>query len=166
MRNDSTVRHFADNIGFSLCQSICTLKTLSKDQVTTTLANPLTSTTTPPPASSTSLHTPQERSENPRSTLEQPHVLPLVLASFTLHNGSASQEKSDVVIPITVSSQNGHTLCSALPDTDSPVTLLSEKLQCQLNPPAAPLDSHYHLVGTTGDSLTTLETAQIDIVLD
>ena len=29
-----------------------------------------------------------------------------------------------------------------------------------------PLDSHYHLLGATGDSLTTLETVQVDIVSD
>ena len=79
---------------------------------------------------------------------------------------TASQEKSDLVIPIITLSQNGHIPCSALITTGSPVTLLSEKLQCQLNLPAMPLDSHYHFLGATGDSLTTLETVQVDIVSD
>ena len=35
--------------------------------------------------------------------------------------------------------------CSALVDTGSPVILLSEKIQRQLNLPATPLKSHYHL---------------------
>ena len=50
--------------------------------------------------------------------------------------------------------------------TVSLVTLLREKSQHQLNLPATPLYSPYHLVGTTGDSLTTLESAQVDIMLD
>ena len=106
------------------------------------------------------------RSHNLRSTPEQPRILPLVLAIFTLSDVSASQEKSGMVIQITVSSQNGYTLCSVLLDTGSPVTLLSEKLQGQLNLPTMLLDSQYHLPGTIGNSLITLETAQSDIALD
>ena len=71
-----------------------------------------------------------------------------------------------MVIQITVSSQNGYTSCSVLLDTGSPVTLLSEKLQGQLNLPTMLLDSQYHLPGTIGNSLITLETAQSDIALD
>ena len=76
------------------------------------------------------------------------------------------RKKSGVVIPITVSSQSDHISCSAVVDTGSPVTLLSEKIQRQLNLPATPLESHYHLVGATGDTLTTLGTVQVDIVSD
>ena len=65
---------------------------------------------------------------NPKSTLEPPSTLPLVLASFTLHDVSTSQEKSGVVIPITISSQSDHISRSVLVDTGSPVTLLSEKM--------------------------------------
>ena len=106
------------------------------------------------------------RSHNLRSTPEQPRILPLVLAIFTLSDVSASQEKSGMVIQITVSSQNGYTSCSVLLDTGSPVTLLSEKLQGQLNLPTMLLDSQYHLPGTIGNYLITLETAQSDIALD
>ena len=78
--------------------------------------------------------------------------------SFTLHDAPVSQEKTGLVIPIKISSQNDHISCSALIDTGSP------KIQHQLNLPATPLESHYYLVGTTGDALTTLGTAQVDIV--
>lgn len=71
-----------------------------------------------------------------------------------------------MVIPITISSQNGHILCSALVDTGSPVTLLREKLQRQLNLPATSFDLQYHLVGATSDSLITLITAQVEIMSD
>ena len=74
-----------------------------------------------------------------------------------------SDEKSGVVIPITISSQSHHVSCSALVDTGSPVTLLNENIQSRLNLPATPLKSHYHLVGATGDALTTLGTIQVDI---
>ena len=67
---------------------------------------------------------------------------------------------------MTISSQSDHISCSALVDTGSPVTLLSEKIQCQLNFPATPLKSHYHLVGATGDTLTTLGTVQVDVDSD
>ena len=73
-----------------------------------------------------------------------------------------SDEKSGVVIPITISSQSHHVSCSALVDTGSPVTLLNENIQSRLNLPATPLKSH-HLVGATGDALTTLGTIQVDI---
>lgn len=76
-----------------------------------------------------SSHAPQTGSENPTSTPEKPRVLPLVLASFFLHDAAASQEKSGVVMLITISSQSGHMACSALLDTGSTVTLLNEKLQ-------------------------------------
>lgn len=72
--------------------------------------------------------------------------------SFTLHDASVSQEKTGVVIPITISSQSDQMSCSALIDTGSP------KIQHQLNLPAAPLESHYYLTGATGDALTTLGT--------
>ena len=70
----------------------------------------------------------QKRLGNPTSTLEPPSTLPLFLASFTLHDVSTSQEKSGVVIPITISSQSDHISRSVLVDTGSPVTLLSEKM--------------------------------------
>ena len=92
---------------------------------------------------------------NPTSTAEQPTTLPLVLASFTLHDVSASQEKSGEIIPIGISSQHDHTSCSALVDTGSPVTLLSEIIQCQPNLPGTPLESHDNLLGATGGTLTT-----------
>ena len=47
-----------------------------------------------------------------------------------------------------------------------PSQILSEKIQRQINLPATPLKSHYHLVGATGDTLTTLGTVQVDIVSD
>lgn len=84
-----------------------------------------------------------------------------VLAS--LNDASFSQEKHELVIPVTISSQNGHIPCSALLDMDDSVTLLGEKLQCQLNFSVKP---HYKLVVATGDFLTTLETAHVDIVWD
>ena len=86
---------------------------------------------------------------NPPPTVEKTTTLPLVLASFTLHDVSASQEKSGVIIPTTISSQHDHTSCSALIDTGSPIFLLSEKIQRQLNLPATSLDSHYKLLEAT-----------------
>ena len=130
------------------------------------MINPLTSATKSPLTLLTNLHSPQNGLDNPTSTPEQPCVLPVVLANFTLHDASASQEKSGVVIPIIILFQNGHIPCSALIDTGSPVTLLSEKLHGQLRLPSMPLNLHFHLVGATGDSLTTLGTAQVDIVSD
>ena len=65
-----------------------------------------------------------------------------------------------------IGNQRDHLLCSALVDTGYPVTLLSGKIQRQLNLPATPLKSHYNLVGATGDALTTLGTVQVDIVSD
>ena len=65
-----------------------------------------------------------------------------------------------------IGNQHDHLLCSALVDTGYPVTLLSGKIQRQLNLPATPLKSHYNLVGATGDALTTLGTVQVDIVSD
>ena len=102
---------------------------------------------------------------NPPPKVEQPTTLPLVLASFMLHDVSVSQEKSGVIIPTTISSQHDHTSCSALIDTGFPVTLLSEKIQRQLNLPATPLESHYKLLRATGETLTTLGTVQVDILL-
>ena len=118
----------------------------SADQTNNSLINSLTSTAASPPTSLTNSHIPQNGLDNPTPTPEQPSVLPLLLASFLLHDASASQGKPGVVIPIIISSQNGQIPCSILIDTVSPVTLLSEKLQCQLNLPATPLDSHYYLV--------------------
>ena len=96
---------------------------------------------TPPPSTlSIDPNHAQKEVNNPLSTPEQPPpTLPLVLASFSLHDLSLSQERSGVVIPITISSQNDHISCSALVNTGSPVTLLSETLQHQLNLPATPL---------------------------
>ena len=123
-----------------------------------------------PPSTSTSSidqNPAQNMVNNPWSTLERPPpTLPLVLASFSLHDLSISQEISGMVIPITILSQNDHISCSALVDTGSPVTLLSETLQCQLNFQAMPLKSHYHLVGAIGNALTTLGTVQVDITWD
>ena len=118
----------------------------SADQTNNSLINSLTSTAASPPTSLTNSHFPQNGLDNPTPTPEQPSVLPLLLASFLLHDASASQGKPGVVIPIIISSQNGQIPCSILIDTVSPVTLLREKLQCQLNLPATPLDSHYYLV--------------------
>ena len=44
-----------------------------------------------------------------------------------------------------------------------PVTLLSKKIQHQLILPTTPLNSHYHLLGAMGRTVTTLGTFQIDI---
>ena len=120
------------------------------NQSTKSSTNPLTSTTTSPLTWSTNSHSPQNGFNNPTPSLDQPHVSLLVIASFTLQDDSTSQEKSGVVIPITILSQNGHIPCTALIYTGSPVTLLSEKLQRQLNLPAMPLNSHYQIVGATG----------------
>ena len=93
----------------------------------------------------------------------------MVLASFTLRDVSASQEKSGVIIPITISSQHYHISCLALIDTGFPVALLSEKIQCQLNLPTTLLESHYNLLGANGETLTplgTVQTVQVDILLD
>ena len=108
-----------------------------------------------------SSHRPQIGSKSPTSN----SVLTSVLANFTLHDASVSQNKSGSVIPVTISS-HGHISGSILLDAGSSVTLMNEKLQRQLNLAATPLDSHYNLVWATGDSLTTLGTAQVDIVWD
>ena len=63
------------------------------------------------------------------------------------------------------------------PDFSIPFTLYTDassnsigfnltQIQRQLNLRAMPLESHYHLVGATGDTLTTSGTVQVDIVLD
>ena len=121
---------------------------------------------TPLPTPSTDTDPTRNSLIDPTSTPERPSALPLALASFTLHDASASQEKSGVVIPVTISSQHDHISCSALVDTGSPVTLHSQKLQRQLDLPATPFESHYHLFGATGDALATLGTIQVDIVSD
>ena len=77
---------------------------------------------------------------------------------FRLYDASASQENSGVVMPITISPQPCHISCSALVDTDSPVTLLSEL------PYTILLESHYHLFRANRDALSTLGTVQFDIV--
>ena len=92
------------------------------------------------------------------------HYLTFGLSQFYATRCSASQEKSGVIIPTTISSQHDHTSCSALIDTGSAVTLLSEKIQCQLSYPATPLESHYKLLRATGETLTTLGTVQVDIL--
>ena len=121
--------------------------------------------TTPLPMPLTDSDPARNRLVNPTSTPEQPSTLPLVLTSFTLHDVSASRDKFGVVIAITISSQNNH-ICSALVDTAFSVTLLSEKILRQLKLPATLLESHYHLLRATGDTLTTLGTVQVDIVSD
>ena len=88
----------------------------------------------------------------------------MVIASFKLHDFSASQEKSGVMMLITISSQHDYISCSALVDTGSSVILLSEKIQRELNLPATPLESQYNLLGATNGTLTTLGTVQIDIL--
>ena len=93
------------------------------------LLNTLT-TTLPTPATDSEL-TPN-KIVNPTSTPEQPPTFPLVLASFTLNDVSASQEMSYVIIPITISSQHDQISCPILVDTGSTVTLLREKIQRQL----------------------------------
>ena len=124
-------------------------------------------TPTPPlPTPSTDSDPILNKLVNPPPTVEQPTTLPLVLASFMLHDVSASQEERGVIIPTTISSQHDHTSCSALIDTGSPVTLFSEKIQRQLNLPATSLKCHYKLLGATGETLTTLGTVQVDILLD
>ena len=147
------VPHFSYNIGIIVHQSFGTLQALQKQ-------------TPPLPTPSTDLDPIPNKLVNPPPPVEQPTTLPLVLASFTLHDVSASHEKSGVIIPTTISSQHDHTSCSALIDTGSPVTLLSEKIQRQLNLPATSLESHYKLLGAAGETLTTLATVQVDILLD
>ena len=68
------------------------------------------------------------------------------------------------MILITISSQHDHISCSALVDTGSPATLLSEKIQRQLKLPTTPLESQYNLLGATGGTLTTLGSVQVDIL--
>ena len=92
-------------------------------------SGPPNTPTAPLPTPSTDLDPTQNRIDNPKATPERLPTLSLVLASFTLDDVSASQEKSGVVIPITISSQQDHISCSALVDTGSPVTQLSEKIQ-------------------------------------
>ena len=122
---------------------------------------------TPPlPTSSTDSNPIPNKLANPPPTVEQPTTLPLVLASFMLHDVSVSQEKSGVITPTAISSQHDHTSCSALIDPGFLVTLLSGKIQRQLNLLATPLESHYKLFGTTGETFTILGTVQIDILLD
>ena len=72
------------------------------------IADQTTKSSTKSLTSTTNSHSPQIGFDNPTPPPDKPHVLPLVLASFILHDDSASQEKSGVVIPITVFSQNGH----------------------------------------------------------
>ena len=90
----------------------------------------------------------------------------MVLANFTLQDVFISKEKSDIIKTITTSSQHDHILRSALIDTGSPVTLLSEKMQHQFNLPATSLESLYSLLKATGGTLTTLLTVQVDILSD
>ena len=124
---------------------------------------------TPSPSlstASTDSHPIPNKPVNSPPAVEQPTTLSLVLASFMLHDVSSSQEKPGAIIPTTVSSQHDHTPCSALIDTGSPVTLISEKIQRQLNLLATPLESHYKLIGVAAETLTTLEIVQVDILLD
>ena len=128
------------------------------NQTTNSLINPLI-TTTSPPKLSTNSHSPQNRLDIPTPTQS------FTLGTCKFHSPSCFCITREI-IPIIILSQIGHISCSALIGTVSPVTLLSEKSQHQLNLPATPLYSPYHLVGTTGDSLTTLGSAQVDIMLD
>ena len=130
------------------------------------LSRGLNTPTSPLPTPSTESDPMPKEPVNPLPTVEQPTTLPLVLANFTLHDVSASHEKSGVIIPTTISAQHNHTSCSALIDTGSPVTLLSEKIQRQLNLPATLLESHYKLLGAAGETLTTLGTVQVYTLLD
>ena len=129
------------------------------NQTTNSLINPLISTTTSPPKLSTNSHSAQNRLDIPTPTQS------FTLGTCKFHSPSCFCITREV-IPIIILSQIGHISCSALMGTVSPVTLLSEKSQHQLNLPATPLYSPYHLVGTTGNSLTTLGSAQVDIMLD
>ena len=97
------------------------------DWTTKSSTNLLTSTTTSPPTLSTNSHSAQNGFNYPTPAPNQPHVLHLVLGSLTLHEDSTSQKKSGMVISTPISSQNDHMPCSALINTDSPVTLVSEK---------------------------------------
>ena len=153
--------HFSNNFGIVVHQSFYTFQALQK-QTFTRINTP----TSPLPTPSTESDPIPKEPVNPLPTVEQPTTLPFVLASFTLHDVSASHEKSGVIIPTTISSQHNHTSCSALIDTGSPVTVLSEKIQRQLNLPATPLESHYKLLGADGKTLTTLGTVQVYTLLD
>ena len=114
--------------------------------------------TTPFPTPPTHSVRTRNRLVSPTSTHEQSPTLPLVLTSFTLRDVSTSQEKSGIVLPLAIQFQHDHISCSAFFDTGSEGTLLSEKIQLQLDLPIMPLESHYHLLGATGDTLNTLET--------
>ena len=108
----------------------------SADKTTNSSINAPTLTTMSPPISSTTLNSPQDGLDDLTPTPEKSPALPLVFASITLHDASASQEKSYVVLititnkqkSIAILFQNDHILWSALIDTGSPVTLFSEKL--------------------------------------
>ena len=99
------------------------------------------------------------------STLERPPILPSVLPSFTLHDVSISQQ-------VWPSNTNNNLIPKWSHVMFSPswykfsVALLIERIQRQLNLPVTPLKSHYHLVRATGDTLTTLGTIQVNVVLD
>ena len=114
--------------------------------------------TTPFPTPPTHSVRTRNRLVSPTSTHEQSPTLPLVLTSFTLRDVSTSQEKSGIVLPLAIQFQHDHISCSAFFDIGSEGTLLSEKIQLQLDLPIMPLESHYHLLGATGDTLNTLET--------
>lgn len=129
-KNSLIVPHFVDNIAFGLHESLlkfCQRRSSdSADQTIDSSINPLILTTISPSISS--IHSPQNWLDDLPPIPEKPPALSLVLASITLHDASASEGKSDVVIPITILFQNDHISWSALIHTDSPVFLLSEKL--------------------------------------
>ena len=100
----------------------------SADQTIDSSINLLTLTTIFPSISPINLNSQQNGLDDLTATSEKPPALSLVPAGITLHDASVSQEKSDVVIPIIILFQNDHISWSALINTGSPVTLLSEKL--------------------------------------
>ena len=75
----------------------------------------LNTPTSPLPSPSTDSDPIPNKLVNPPLIVKQPTTLPLVLASFRLHNTSAPQEKSGVIIPTTISSQQDQATYHAEP---------------------------------------------------
>ena len=110
-KNSLIVLHFVDNIGFDLHELFYAFEILSEKNVrlcwqktTNSSINPPTLTTMSPPISSTNLNSPQNGLDDLTPTPEKSPALPLVFASITLHDASASQERSYVVL-ITITSK-------------------------------------------------------------
>ena len=99
-KNSLIVLHFNDNIGFDLHELFYAFEILSDfpDKTTDSSINPPTLTTMSPPISSTNLNSPQNGLDDLTPTPEKSPALPLVFASITLHDASASQERSYVVL--------------------------------------------------------------------